>query len=400
MRVASLLFVLISGAAAPANAALTDDAAAACGSLADAEVVFIGRAQPVVAYRASFEPEIRKARETWLTAQAEWERFRASHVDVTVDPERASALQSNAADAQTEFYRTRAMYPEPRDVVLTPMQVEVAFRGIATESVSLEMGGLAPFEVGRSYLVYGRRARWPFGPHVVRPTRSPREAAEAEEEVRFLEVAAPAVPGGIVFGGINLEHALESSRPSSSLGGVTLRISAEGYLHDAVTAADGSFLVAGVPAGPVEISARLPDRLTITNRSSLNAHLSQGGCAPVRLQAALNGRVRGRVVGRDGKPKPQLRVQLLSLDPKPYYLLIHQRFTQTTNELGEFEFHAIPPGAFLLGHNLYPESHVILVNDVKPPATYFPGTPNRSAAVPVVVGDGTEHNGFEFSVVW
>lgn len=78
--------------------------------------------------------------------------------------------------------------------------------------------------------------------------------------------------------------------------------------------------------------------------------------------------------------------------------LVPERFIQTTNDRGEFEFHALPPGSYLLGTYLYPESDVIDPTVKKEPATFYPGTSNRAAAIPIVVGEGTEHGGFNFVV--
>jgi hypothetical protein len=33
-----------------------------------------------------------------------------------------------------------------------------------------------------------------------------------------------------------------------------------------------------------------------------------------------------------------------------------------------------------------------------PPKTYYPGTPDRSAAIPIVVGSATQHDGVDFVV--
>jgi hypothetical protein len=93
-------------------------------------------------------------------------------------------------------------------------------------------------------------------------------------------------------------------------------------------------------------------------------------------------------------------VQLQALDPKPHYILMRDRFTQPTDAGGKFEFAALPPGRYLLGHNLFPESDVGFGDEVKPPATFYPGTSDRSAAVPIIVGEGTEHNGLHFALVW
>ena len=201
---------------------------------------------------------------------------------------------------------------------------------------------------------------------------------------------------------VELEHAMDPGRPASSLGGLSVRLTSPGYISDIATEADGIFIASGVPAGPLTITPLLPERLRVVNQSALAVTVADGGCVPVRLRAALDGRVSGRVVGRDGRPKAHIKVQLQWLDRRGDYVAIPERFTVSTDERGGFEFRAIPPGTFLLGHNLFSESDIVVrtPSDVVVPATFFPGTTNRAAAIPIVVGNATRHDGLDFSLVW
>jgi hypothetical protein len=69
----------------------------------------------------------------------------------------------------------------------------------------------------------------------------------------------------------------------------------------------------------------------------------------------------------------------------------------TTNERGEFEFVAIPPGSFVFGHQII-GPHLVVSGQKLPPKTYYPGTPDYSAATRIVVGDATQHDGLNFIV--
>ena len=363
----------------------TEAVARACENLDGTEVAFVGRAGKPFVHRLSFEKEIEPARRIWLAAQAASDR----------SPKNIDLLRK-AIEAHDAFENIRLLYPDPHNYVLTPMRVETAFRGVAADNVLVELRETPPLEVGHSYLVYGERYLWMFGSDIVTSTQ-PKPVSDAQQELRLLRAALSSPHGGSVFGVIELEHALDLSR-SSPLEGVNIRLSRPGYFDDTLTLEDGSFIVTGIPNGPVTISPSLPERLTIANRASLSTVVSDGGCFPVRLRAALNGRIRGRVVGPDGKARPNVRIQLLPVNSPRSYGHLPERFTRNTNEHGEFEFLALPPGSYLLGHNLYSESHVILPTAKKEPATYYPGTPDRRAAVPVLVGEGTEHNGFNFTL--
>jgi hypothetical protein len=61
---------------------------------------------------------------------------------------------------------------------------------------------------------------------------------------------------------------------------------------------------------------------------------------------------------------------------------------------GDYEFSALPPGEYLVGVNLNRRPD----NGAPFPPTYYPGTLRREEAVPVVVGQGTVHDGVDFTL--
>jgi len=142
----------------------------------------------------------------------------------------------------------------------------------------------------------------------------------------------------------------------------------------------------------------LPQQLGVTNRALLTAQVVGGRRTSVTLHAALNGRIRGKVGGRDGKPKPGRPLELIPTKGG-WSGRLDERYKVTTNERGEFEFVAIPPGSYLLGHQII-SPHIVMPGQKLPPKTYYPGTPDRSAAIPIVVGNATGHDGVNFTVVW
>jgi hypothetical protein len=176
---------------------------------------------------------------------------------------------------------------------------------------------------------------------------------------------------------------------------LSVRVQAPGFVLDVSTDSQGVFMATEVPSGPVTIKSALDDRFTIV-QGSMSGAVPEGGCVPLTLRAALNGRIRGKVTGRDGKPSAGVLLQL-SVSNDVHRFGIQDRFQTRTSGSGEFEFRALPPGQYLLGHNLYPESDIGPVP--KGPPMFYPGTSDRAAAVPIVVGEGTEHTGLDFVVV-
>ena len=215
--------------------------------------------------------------------------------------------------------------------------------------------------------------------------------------LRVLDASATC-GGGVVYGALDQRRSIDEER-GSPLAGITVRLSMPGYAENVVTDSEGIFVAQNVPGGIVTVTPLLPDELGIVNRSSQTAQLQPGRCVSFNLHAALNGRIRGRGVGGDGKPMAALPIQLLAVDRSAS--ADHNRGPRhrvTTNERGEFEFQPILPGTYLLGHEIIQSDRVPL--NGYPPMTFYPGTSDRRAAVPIVVGDATEHAGLDFTVVW
>jgi hypothetical protein len=59
---------------------------------------------------------------------------------------------------------------------------------------------------------------------------------------------------------------------------------------------------------------------------------------------------------------------------------------------GTFEFFGQSPGSYVLS------ARFVRVEDGKERylITYFPGTPDMAAAVPIIIGRATQHDGFDF----
>lgn len=197
-----------------------------------------------------------------------------------------------------------------------------------------------------------------------------------------------------------MESPSDPAGPTFPVAGLSVRVQAPGFGLDVSTDSQGVFMATEVPSGPVAVKAALDDRFTIVQGSTSGA-VQEGGCVPLTLRAALNGRIRGKVIGRDGKPSADVPLQL-SVTNDVHRFGIQDRLQTRTSGSGEFEFRGLPPGRYLLGHNLYPESDVGTIEDgvvPKPPPTFYPGTSDRAAAIPIAVGEGTQHTGLDFVVV-
>jgi len=358
--------------AAPVAADVTE----ACREFATAEVIFVGRVTSApITRRISGEQDIEKARVIMEAADRELKAFQALKMPHEIGWRRHQELAIQAIKARDEYDKTRATHPPPMDVSLTPILVEVPFRGVTTAELFMMNIGQPELDPGRSYLFYGTRRMGPLAPDVLAADRT-KDVESAEADLRFLHEAIANNAGTVVHGSLTLEN-LNDTR-SSPLGGVVLRISLAGQRYETSTDADGTFLITGVPPGMLRIEPVLPDHLTLPPQS----RRVLGGCMEVHMRARVTGRIRGRVLLENGAGF-RGAVDLVPDDPSHQSVIPSPEFT---NERGEFEF-SVSPGTYLLG-----------VNISRPPTasapfrpTYFPGTTDLSQAGRVVVGQGTEN---------
>jgi hypothetical protein len=65
------------------------------------------------------------------------------------------------------------------------------------------------------------------------------------------------------------------------------------------------------------------------------------------------------------------------------------------NKDGTFEFSGQVPGSYVLSAGIERVEN----GKRRRLTTYFPGTPDWAAAVPIVIGKATQHAGFDFLVI-
>jgi hypothetical protein len=147
-----------------------------------------------------------------------------------------------------------------------------------------------------------------------------------------------------------------------------------------------------------ELTPQFPEGLVVWDSTSrIHALLRDGGCASVKIEAVFNGRVHGVLRGPDGRPLQDTSVDLMPMDvqPEPHTGQIAGTGSVSTNDKGEFEFAGRPAGRYYLGVSLYNAPNP---NGPSYPRTYYPGTTDRTAAIPVIVEQGRAGQTFDFSV--
>lgn len=179
---------------------------------------------------------------------------------------------------------------------------------------------------------------------------------------------------------------------------ITFHISGEAEIEKArqnLISTEAEIARLSIQSGRVVVRALLPNNLTIVNKSALTFAVSDGGCRALPLTVELNGRVRGRIISASGS----------SLDSVELILRTEHadRFTVSSNDLritghpktdGTFELSGVPPGSYILSAGV----ERMEAGKRRYLVTFFPGTSELTAAVPIVVGNATLDDGFDFLV--
>ena len=362
----------------------------------DSELVFVGRAEAPVTFHVSGEAEIEKARKQAVLAEEEFERLKTSSADWMRDP-RVMELTIRMVKAKEEWNKRKAMYPPPQDITFIPLAVTRPIRGVKEATLMFHARPHLPaMKPGEEYVVYGTRSR-----QLIPPFPEMGDIASLadyiEGQVEHLSTAqkqpqflAATAPGATVTGTLTMHSFGDGVRPPP-LRGIRIRLSSRGQVVETVTREDGSFFASGVAPGYLEITAALSPDLTIVEGLTRKLYVCDGGHTTVDLRAAVNGRVRGRIISSTGGALDNVNLNLRVARDGAVYLF-DREFSTKARADGSFEFSGVSAGTYLLSAwvpNSDGRSHSV---------TYFPGTDDLDAATPIDVGKATLHEGFDFIV--
>ncbi len=172
--------------------------------------------------------------------------------------------------------------------------------------------------------------------------------------------------------GAGLDGATVTLAPRTKSGFVGGEVS-----YQAVTDAAGSFRISGVKPGEYIPLAQKPGfilRPTLCRDLRHVTHISAGEDAlPLRLELIPPARLRGRVIGTDGKPAAKVQVAIGKQYAK----------TATTDDDGAFVFDNLDPGSYGL---------LARADRVR---TYYPATVDPALAEPIIVRAGADQSGYE-----
>jgi hypothetical protein len=156
----------------------------------------------------------------------------------------------------------------------------------------------------------------------------------------------------------------------------------------AKTADDGSFAVYDMPSGTYRITADVPNGFevaqTILSDPPPPLQLDTGSCVEHNVDVLPTGKIRGQLLGSDGKPLWNAAVELFSVDR--YKQDSPGWFEFADDKKKYFEFDHVAAGDYVLVFN----RRDILDTDVPYPQTFFKGAPDVMRAEHIRVGPGDQ----------
>jgi hypothetical protein len=291
-------------------------------------------------------------------------------------PEAEWTATSGASDGDIEkLFETKFL------TRIALVRVVEPFLGIEERQVTFAIGPTncdVGFKEGHSYLIYAwlNAKTNQIETGVCAGTR-PVESA-TEDLLYFRGLQAGTIRGR-VFGFItsdpsDIEAGFRATKP---VVGATVTVRSGDRSRKAVTDSEGRYELSGLPPGLYELSERLPG--TATGQHSQSFNLSAGACLHQNFLSVEIGQIGGRLLDFNGRPVPNMLVEVEAIAPTEQPHPISQNFTDLE---GRFEKTRLVAGEYLLVLNpkTPPNARDWYGKRVPYPRTYYPGVTDRAAA--------------------
>ena len=276
----------------------------------------------------------------------------------------------------------------------TQFVVERVYKGSESKTVELETGSGGGdcgygFQKGKSYLVYayvGTRTK-KLETNICTRTRTVELAAD---DLDYLNTPPQTSGTTRISGSIwHVGNELNNFAFVGPLVATKVVIEGESKRQEVMTDANGVYRALSLPPGKYSLKVELPSNLTLAFWKPETLSLEPRGCAGYDIYVQSNGRIHGRVINSNREGVQNIKVDLISADPKDRvhdarseYAFPRSKWEYTRVD-GRFSFEKIPAGHYFLGFSLdRPPS-----DSFPYPTTYYPGVPEVSRSMAIEVGE-------------
>jgi hypothetical protein len=282
-------------------------------------------------------------------------------------------------------------------------EVAEAFIGMAGRGKQVEirtgMGGGDcgyRFERGQGYLVYAYENK--DGLLVASICSRTATVDRVQADLTYLRSLPNSGQFGYIFGvsgngegAGRIDQALRMWVPSG-IPGATVTLNGPGKSERLVTGEDGSFQFDHLSPGKYNVAVAKDGYILTGVSAALDVHA--GGCAYAWETLVVDRRLVGKVIGADGFPAANIRVELVPMRPTEQNQLPFPIAETTTGSDGAYELRNIRSGEYYLGINL-----ARTPSKEMPYTRYFyPGTEDPSHAGVVFVEEEPGVSTYQFSL--
>ena len=206
------------------------------------------------------------------------------------------------------------------------------------------------FEVGRRYLVFARQNP-DGGPLDVSLCSLTRAFDGTDDTARFLASLSEPPQGGRVFGAVTATYRRFSGNGDERMPiDALVRLSGGGKELTA-RSSEGHYEFGDLADGPYRLDLQVPAGYDVWLPSRTITIVNARACVEENFSLAPGGSISGRLVDRDGRPLPRIRVQATDAHAQPD----EDGFSTVNAESdhdGYFTIKPLPPGTYVVGINL------------------------------------------------
>jgi hypothetical protein len=240
------------------------------------------------------------------------------------------------------------------------------------------------FEKGRRYAVFTRKKD--DGRFFATICNGTKPASAAQALIPQLRALRDGRRVASVFGilrRVNPPLLSPPDAPEDALPNVAVKLRSKDDRFSTSTGADGVYSIYDVHAGEYQFSADLPGNMDLGEKAQEPFTIPNGACYEYDVSAVPTGRIRGSVVGPDGKPLPLASVELYRLGD---YKNLRTGLWRSQGSNGFFDYNNVGPGEYILVFNR--PNHTS--PDSPFPRAFYPGVADPAQAESIKLEDGQQ----------